>query len=70
MTEWVSALSAGNLVSCGVGALLLLPLQLLGQRVRMDGVCEGGPGRVVLVLLLAGEQRVATLATAINPRTK
>lgn len=40
---------------------------MFGHAVLMDGLCEGWPGRRVLVLGAAGEQLVITLGAGINP---
>lgn len=40
---------------------------MLGHAVLADGLCEGRPGRRVLVLGAAGEQLVVTLGADVNP---
>lgn len=42
-------------------------LLMFGHTVLMDGLCEGRPGRRVLILRPAGEQLVVTLGTHVNP---
>jgi len=40
---------------------------MFGHTVFMDGLCEGWPGRRVLILGAAGEQLVITLGTYVHP---
>lgn len=42
-------------------------LLMFGHTVFVDGLCEGWPGRRVLILGAAGEQLVITLGAYINP---
>jgi len=47
-----------------------VPLRLFGQRVVTDGLCEGWPRGVVIVLGTATEQWVATLDAGVQPMFK
>lgn len=40
---------------------------MFGHTVLVDGLCEGRPGRGVLVLGAAGEELVVALGASINP---
>ena len=53
VSQGVTALAAGHLVSHAGAALLRLRLQLLGQAVRVYWVLECWPRRVVFILLRA-----------------
>ena len=53
MTERIATFATQHLVGRGIAAVLDIVLQLLGQRISVDGVGEGWPRCVVLVLFCA-----------------
>jgi len=66
VAQAVPAAAARQLEGRVVAAGLRLVLPRLGQRVVVQGLGEGWPGGAVLVLGLAREQLVATLAAHVD----